>query len=155
MHTSPSAIADFQLMNVAALKQQWVGLTFDTTEFEVRESEVLDYALACGEIEPRYTDPSDPDFQAPTNYVARFVGHRLLPEGFPTFGTNSFDAGKCVFAHRPVRPGDQLTATSTLHDIYEKTGRSGSMVFIVHRMEFRNQAGELVSVVDWRMVIRM
>ena len=37
-------------------------------------------------------------------------------------------------------------------DIYEKTGRSGLMVFIVHRMEFENQDGTPVSIVDWRLV---
>jgi hypothetical protein len=29
------------------------------------------------------------------------------------------------------------------------------MLFIVHRMEFSNQRDELVSIVDWRMVVRM
>ena len=28
------------------------------------------------------------------------------------------------------------------------------MLFIVHRMEFSNQRGEPVSIVDWRMVQR-
>ena len=49
---------------------------------------------------------------------------------------------------------DRLTARSHIHDIYEKTGRSGQMVFIVHRMEFSNQREELVSIVDWRFVQR-
>ncbi len=43
---------------------------------------------------------------------------------------------------------------SEIHDVYEKTGRSGSMLFRVHRMTFSNQSGEVVSVVDWRMVVR-
>ena len=29
------------------------------------------------------------------------------------------------------------------------------MLFIVHRMEFSNQADEMVSIVDWRMVVRL
>ena len=63
-----------------------------------------------------------------------------------------FDAGKCVEVHAAVRPGDTLTGNSKIQDIYEKTGRSGQMIFVVHRMEFRNQNDELVSIVDWRMV---
>ncbi len=50
------------------------------------------------------------------------------------------------------RPDETLTASSLIADIYEKTGRSGQMIFIVHRMEFSNPKGELVSVVDWRLV---
>ena len=29
------------------------------------------------------------------------------------------------------------------------------MLFIVHRMEFTNQNDELISIVDWRMVVRL
>jgi hypothetical protein len=46
-----------------------------------------------------------------------------------------------------------LVADSLIHDIYEKTGRTGPMVFLVHRMEFASQTGDPVSTVDWRMVI--
>jgi acyl dehydratase len=63
-----------------------------------------------------------------------------------------FAAGKCVTPIAPIRPGDKITARSQIHDIYTKTGRSGTMLFIVHRMEFQNQRGEPVSIVDWRMV---
>jgi hypothetical protein len=140
-------------VDIEKLKKDWVGIEFDTAEFEVKEHEVLDYAAACGEAESRYTDPSDPDFQAPPNFTARFSGRRIMPEAFPRIGRGfGFDAGKGVQIHGPVRPGDKLTGTSLLHDIYSKTGRSGTMVFIVHRMVFRNERGEKVSTVDWRMV---
>jgi acyl dehydratase len=78
----------------------------------------------------------------------------MWPDRFPRLskGSFGFDAGKRVEVHGPIRPGDVLTARSKIHDIYEKTGRSGSMVFIVHRMEFWNQREEPVSVVDWRLV---
>jgi len=83
------------------------------------------------------------------------VGRRILPDDFPRFSSGyGFDAGKCVQALRPILPGDRITARSKIHDVYTKTGRSGTMVFIVHRMEFSNQRGEPVSIVDWRMVQR-
>jgi len=43
---------------------------------------------------------------------------------------------------------------STIHDIYEKTGRSGSMYFIVIRNEVKNQNGEKVAVIDHRIMQR-
>ena len=138
-------------MEIGELKRDWVGAEFDTAQFEVKEQECLDFALACGEVHPRYTDPSHPDFQAPPTLTARFMGRRILPKDFPNLG-NGFDAGKCVEVHAVVRPGDTLTGNSKIQDIYEKTGRSGQMIFVVHRMEFRNQHDELVSIVDWRMV---
>jgi len=64
----------------------------------------------------------------------------------------SLFAGKSVEVHTPLRLGDEVTAKSEIFDIYEKTGRSGSMLFVVHRMRFTNQNDELISIVDWRMV---
>lgn len=139
-------------MHIGALKEEWVGLEFDTAEFEVTADDIVGFARAVGESEARFTDPEDPDFQAPPTYTGRFVSRRVLPENFPRWSGRGFDAGKSVTCHAPVRPGDRLVAHSKIADIYEKTGRSGSMVFIVHRMEFTNQHGALLSVVDWRMV---
>ncbi|MCP4003637.1 MAG: MaoC family dehydratase [bacterium] len=140
-------------VDVKALKRDWAGIEFDVVEVEGKTQDFLDFAEACGETESRFVDPEDADFQAPSTFTSRFVGRRMFPDRFPKIGDGfGFDAGKCVFAHAPFRPGDVLTASSKIHDIYEKTGRSGPMVFIVHRMEFVNQTGVLVSVVDWRMV---
>jgi len=141
------------IVDVAELKKRWVGFEFDLDDFEVSEQEMLDYALAVGEREPRFVDPGHPDFQAVPSFPAKFVSrHRVLPEGFPPMGRRSFDAGKCVTALGPIRADMVLSGKSLIADIYEKTGRSGPMRFVVHRMEFANPAGEMVAVVDWRLV---
>jgi acyl dehydratase len=62
------------------------------------------------------------------------------------------DGGKSVVVHRPVRAGEVLTGRSQVADIYAKTGRSGTMIFIVHRTDFFNQKGDEVATVDWRMI---
>ena len=121
-------------------------------EFRVKEHEALEFAHSCGETAARFTDPAHPEFQAPPTFTAKFVSRRILPEAFPHIGARGFDGGKTVYAHAPIRPGETLFAHSKIADIYEKTGRSGPMVFIVHRMEFSDRAGKLVSVVDWRMI---
>ncbi len=142
-------------MDIAELKQKWAGQTFDTVSFEVDGSELVEFALACGETLPRYTDRSDDDFQAVPSYTSRYHGRRQLPEGFPVDMEQSFDGGKCVEWQAPIRPGDTLIGRSRIHDIFEKTGRSGGMMFIVHRMEFTNQRDELVSIVDWKMIQKL
>ena len=45
----------------------------------------------------------------------------------------------------PVRPGDTLTCTARVTDVYRKTGRTGDMAFIVVQHNFRNQRDELVA----------
>jgi acyl dehydratase len=139
-------------MAVAKIDASWIGREFDVAEFHISEEETLEFARACGETDPRFTDPGHPDFQASPTFTAKFVSRRVLPDEFRRFGGRGFDAGKTVSIKGPVRPGDRLTARSRIADIYEKTGRSGLMIFIVHRMEFTNQRGEPATVVDWRMV---
>ena len=137
------------------LKERFAGTVFDSVEVHAGRQEMLDFALACGESDPRYTDPDHPDFQAPINFAAHYHGARMLPDDFPDFDKRAMiDAGKAVEWRAPIRPDTELVASSRLHDIYEKTGRSGSMIFLVHRMEFQDPEGELKSIVDWRLLLR-
>ena len=142
-------------MDVASLKEEFVGHEFDEVEFDVRAEALSEYAAARGETADYYLDPEHPQLRAVTNYTTRYHGRRSLPEGFPIKMHASFDAGKSVQFLGDIHPGDKLIARSHIHDIYEKTGRSGGMLFIVHRMEFSTQANEPVSIVDWRMVVRL
>ena len=142
-------------MSVAELRERFLGTVFDSVEVEARGEDMREFARACGETEPRYTDPDDPDFQAPVTFATKYHGARMLPGDFPDFDQVAMiDAGKAVTWHAPIRPDEPLTGRSHIHDIYEKTGRSGLMLFLVHRMEFRNQENELTSVVDWRLILR-
>src|SRR5439155_185943 len=52
------------------------------------------------------------------------------------------------------RPVDTIDVRSTLHEVYEKTGRTGSMYFVVIRFTMTNQRGEMVAVVDNRFMHR-
>ena len=142
-------------MDITELKEKWTGWEFDERTFQISGKELREYALACGETQPRYVDPEHPDFQAVPNYTARFHGRRQLPENFPVVQRNLFDGGKTVEPKGPIRPGDTITAKSHIHDLYEKTGRSGGMKFIVHRMHFFNEAGDEVAVVDWKMIEKL
>ena len=142
-------------IDIDDLKARFLNEDFDEHTVEITDAESLaGYARACGEIEPRYTDPSHPDFQAPPTYVASVSGGgRSMPMDFPSLGMG-MDAGKGIMPKQPIRPGAKLTARSHLHDIYTKTGRSGRMIFLVARTEFYDEAGEQVAISDSRQVIR-
>ncbi len=64
------------------------------------------------------------------------------------------DCGKAVASHKPVGPDVKLTGKTHLHDIYDKSGRSGRMIFIVARTELYDEAGEHYATCDSRQVIR-
>jgi acyl dehydratase len=135
-----------------AIKERWIGEQFDIATFTANQDDMLAWAKACGETDTRFTDPEHPDFQAHPGFTTHLVSRRVLPEDFPQISGRGIDGGKSVVVNGPIRAGDELTATVTVADIYEKTGRSGTMVFIVQRMSFVNQDDAQVSTVDWRMI---
>lgn len=132
-----------------------VGQEFDRTTFPpVTAERIVAYATACGETNPRWTQPG-PALEAPPTFALSLRGKHFMPKHLPTnLGRHAFDAGKDIDIGAPVVPGDVLTATSTVHDVYEKTGRTGTMTFVVFRTTVVNQRQETVAVVDQRMMFR-
>jgi hypothetical protein len=130
-----------------------LGSVFDESSSEpVTVEEIREFVTSIGETNPLYTGESP---IAPPTFCVRFRGdlffHPSLPRPLLMTG---FDAGKDITFGAPIRPGDVIHSTSTVHDIYEKTGRTGTMVFIVSRQTQINQRGEIVATIDSRFVCR-
>lgn len=141
-------------MDVQELKQRFTGFVFDEIDLDIDADSLANFAAACGETAPRFVDPEHPDFQSVPNYTTRIHGTKALPPEFPVEMNRCFDAGKSVVHHKAVRPGDNIVGRSEIADIYEKSGRSGAMLFIVHRMNFYDQHANHLAQVDWRLVQR-
>jgi acyl dehydratase len=142
------------MVDVGELKEKFLNLEFDTKPFDIDVEKVAAAAKAAGETLPKFTDPGDPDFQILPAFLASFGSGRRLPIDFPSLGGISMDGGKAVTSLKPVRKGTRLTGRTHLHEIYDKTGRSGQMVFIVARTELYDEAGEHYATLDARQVIR-
>jgi hypothetical protein len=140
-------------VDLDAVRAEWVGKVFQEIDIVVDGQRMLDWAVSAGETDPRFVDPDHPDFQASTAFPTHVNAARMLPDEFPMFGNGrGIDGGKSIEWHRPMRAGDHLLAEVQIADIYAKTGRSGTMVFIVNRMTFRDPEREVVATVDWRMI---
>ena len=140
--------------DIDALREAFLNREFDQATFRVEGGSFAEYARTCGELAARFTDPTDPDFQAPPTFVSTLVGGLALPPDFPKLDGVTMDAGKAIEWRAPIRDGATLTGKSHLHDIFEKTGRSGRMVFLVRRMELYDEHGTHVANADTRTVIR-
>src|SRR5262245_49075627 len=133
------------------LDRSIIGEEFDHTVFDpVSREEILEYMAATGETEP----PADAgtELLAPPTFVVRLRGRHFMPSKLPKDLRIGLDAGKDIEFGVPVRVGDVLTASSTVHDLFEKTGRSGSMKFLVLRTMITNQHAQQVAIVDQKMM---
>ena len=149
-HQQPTA----QGADIEQLKAQFLNLQFDTKDFVLDAQKLQIAAQMSGATQPRFCDPTDPDFQALPGYIASLAAGRHLPVDFPRLGGIPMDGGKAVTCHAPVRAGIKLTGNTHLHDIYDKQGRSGRMLFLVSRMEIFDEAGTHLASSDSRMVVR-
>ncbi|MCB1740494.1 MAG: MaoC family dehydratase N-terminal domain-containing protein [Gammaproteobacteria bacterium] len=141
--------------DIEAIKGQFLNHQFDERQITLENPQSMaEFAKACGETLPKFTDPADADFQATPAFASGLGRGRNLPEDFPTFGGVAMDGGKDVQPIKPLRPGMSLTGKCHVHDIYAKTGRSGRMIFVISRMEWYTDAGELTTIADTRLVIR-
>jgi hydroxyacyl-ACP dehydratase HTD2-like protein with hotdog domain len=118
----------------------------------VTRRDIRKYAVATDNRQRKYLDG---DQAPPMFHVALFWDvvelDQLTPDGvsidalLPKFPLEKAMAGGLeIEYHKPVYPGDWLTATRTLTDIYEKQGRSGPLIFYEVVMDIVDDEGELV-----------
>lgn len=135
-------------MSFVDIDRSLLGREFDRASYgPIEADEIRAYARLIGEE----VDAADP--VAPASFVVKLRGDRALPDFVvQQLRSGGFDAGKDIEFGAPIRVGDVLSVATSVHDIYEKTGRSGSMIFLVLRTTIRNQRDELVANVDQRMM---
>jgi len=138
-----------------------IGRVFEVTDaVPVTDEMVIDFCKAIGEPGPSCTDAEAAStgphggIVAPPSFAVTFRNGRQFFEQVPRFGRQGFDAGKDVEFVAPIRSGDTITLSSHVKEIYEKTGRSGLMVFVIVRSTLKNQHGEVVAHVDHRFMNR-
>ncbi len=146
--------AENELVSSEELKAQFANVVFDETSITLDPERLLKIAAGIGEQRAEYTDSEHSEFQATHTALGAIVARRMLPVDFPKLGGIPMDGGKSINVHAPVRPDIELSARSRLHEIYDKTGRSGRMIFIVVRMDLLDPQEVCVATIDSKIVIR-
>ena len=122
--------------------------------FEVTKEEIQAFSQGIGETNPIYLDEAAARSQgyrslvAPPTFCTILVHRVALPDINLKFGRTQMHAGQRVQARAAIVAGDFLTASSQLKEVYPKTGRTGTMVFVVWETTFRNQDGTVVADVQ-------
>ena len=138
---------------------------------EVHLEDIRKFAKAIADNNPLW---SDTDYAAntrlrgiiaPPTFVDRFTPFYVLgddnSQGFlggpmpvKTPFTKGFSAGDEYELFKAVRPGDVISETTTIGDLFEKQSRSGAgrMLFVRYDKCYRNQRNEVVAICRWTSV---
>ena len=146
---------------VAMLKKQIGREVTITDPFEVEKGMLRRFAIATGDADPLYHDDeyakssqhgeivAPPTFVFEWNHWGHGVGSSEDQGGTPLKEAGPRPQGLRAESDyeiiEPARPGDIITTTSTITEVYEKEGRSGHLVFSVTETIFRNQHGKLLA----------
>ena len=81
-------------------------------------------------------------------------GHALRGEFLPPVPLpRRMWAGSQLEFHRPLRIGDSLNRVSTIQDVSEKIGRTGSLVFVKVRHEIRRQNESEIALTEFHDIV--
>ncbi|MBM3219767.1 MAG: MaoC family dehydratase [Candidatus Rokubacteria bacterium] len=141
------------------------GKEYPPYSVTVERGRIKDFARAIGDLSPFYLDDrvgaasefgdiiAPPTFaitfrdeHADTNTMLKDLGvdiSRIL-HGEQEFGL-----------HRPILAGETLLCRPKITDVYEKSGRSGPMAFVVRETSVTDAKNELVATMRGVTVVRL
>ena len=152
----------------------WAKEPFPTQTVMIGRSDIARFARAIGETDSRFYDPAaaraagHPDVVAPPYfpYTIRMQAANLLDRSeleadgsssadVPPLPTTKAMAGETnIEMGVPVHAGDVITLEKRIVDLFEKSGRSGALVFVKQEFLFTNQNGDMVMREEFTRIYR-
>lgn len=124
-----------------------IGITDEPTTIPVERGKIREFALACLDENPEYTQaaspPVPPTFLTVRNFWMTAATSPLARVGLDL--RRLLHGGEeYVFHGAPPHAGDELTMQTRVDTVYEKQGkRGGTMTFVESVTEFRDADGNL------------
>ena len=112
------------------------GPSFEAT---VEAGHLKRFAEAIGDPNPRWLQEAPPTFLVALSPAAYHL------EEAEEYGKGWLNGGNRFEYLEPVKVGDRITATGRVADVYEKTGSSGNLLFIIFETDYVNQHGRKVA----------
>jgi acyl dehydratase len=142
-----------------------IGKEYAPYVVTVERGKIKEFARAIGDLNPFYIDDRVGqasewgDVIAPPTFATTFRDE--------TADTNSLlrdlgtDISRVLHGEqefemlRPIQPGQTYVCRTRILDIYEKTGKSGSMAFVVRETAITDRRNEIVGTMRHITVIRL
>ena len=128
-----------------------LGVEYPAGKFHITKEMILEYSRAVGETNPAFSDEEAAKktryggLVAPPSFVQTLTSDTGRPDIRLEFGDIGAVASQALESVEAIRPGDVLESTVKLKEVYAKTGRSGTMVFVVWETTYTNQSRRKVA----------
>ena len=132
------------------MRQKAIGVEGEPSVLEVEKGAIRRFAEAVGDPNPLWTDEASSrksrygGLIAPPTFL-RSVGLERPKLPFRIPYSRLLDGGSDWEYFEPVRVGDRVTAVARIVDVSERSGRLGTMLFIVAVITYTNQLNEVVA----------
>lgn len=114
-----------------------IGWSKESEPQPVEAGQVRRFCEAIGDPDPRWREEAPPTF-----VVALGSETPEIPDVLD-YGKGWLNGGDRFEYLEPIRIGDVITSKTTLSDVYEKQGGSGSLLFLILDTEYLNQHGRV------------
>ena len=126
----------------------FIGVESIPVTYDIERHAVERFACAIGDPNPLYSNDEIASESLYGGLIAPPTFFRSLlpgeyPEPYPEPFAHILDGGSKYRFFDPVMVGDQITVVRKITDLYEKSGRMGTMLFKISEISYRGQGGNL------------
>jgi acyl dehydratase len=139
-----------RISTVVEFDRSALGVESVPVSYDVEKGAMRKFAEAIGDDDPIYSDEQAAQaagfktIVATPTFLCTFRAQEL-PDLKIQFGRVRLNGGNEYEYYQPIYAGDTITLTAKYSDVSERSGRTGSMVFVITELTFKNQHGEVVA----------
>jgi acyl dehydratase len=133
------------------MESNLIGKIFEVAKPVTITAEMI--AAFCAALGEKISYAPDGRASAPLSISGSFRAAEDIFDYLPKFERRLLASMELQFVE-PILAGDQIRIASAVVETYEKTGRSGRLVFTVIRTTLTNQHGRVVTHIDQRFTSR-
>ncbi len=128
-----------------------IGVESEAITYDVEKGAARKFAEAIGDDNPLFNDEEAARKSRYGGLIAPPTFMRSMSAGRSRATVQSpypaaLDGGSEWEYFEPVRPGDSITVTNEVSNMFEREGRLGNMLFIIRETNYVNQYGKAVAV---------
>jgi acyl dehydratase len=147
-----------------SIDRRLIGKEYPPYVVTVERGKIKEFARALGDLNPFYLDDrlgqasEWGDIIAPPTFATTFRDEGIAEAVLRDLGT---DISRVLHGEqefelaRPIQPGQTYVCRTRIVDVYEKTGRSGPMAFVVRETVITDRGNEIVGTMRHTTVIRL